>query len=344
MNENQTSISAWICHNWFKKIIVPIIILVVAMIIGSEILKIINPPILPNIVTRVSINAGELSTDLSDSFKIDYKSDKVPWIFINIDNEGKGKDNNLDIGFSLLKDNGITTIDAYYSPEGIESRVTKYKKLQKSFHSTFIIFPGKSNVSYKIHLLNFITSFKRGVEYNLSVVSDNMNWGKSISTRIQTASFFAFLSGNTLNSDKNPEKNETTVPKSNIFIGGYDPIAMANGVFSLLQLKKLIGKEDAIEIKETIKIYRGGVLIGGMNLLKFNELIINKLILKNEITQSQAKSIIEKSQKSGGILIGGYNVIVLQVELLNVLLKNRKIELSEGQSIIDKSKQPLKGN
>lgn len=340
MNKDQMSVCTRICHNWFKKIIVPIIILVVAMIIGSEILKIINPPILPKIVAQVSINTGELSTNLSDSFKTDYKSDEVPWIFIEIENKGKGKDDNLDIDFSLLKDNGITTIDAYYSPEGIESRVTKYDKFEKSFHSNFIFFPGKANVSYKIHLLNFITNYKMDVEYNLSVVSDNMNWEESISIRIQTASFFSFFSGNTHNGEKTQEKNETTIPKAGIFIGGYDPVAMANGIFSLLLDKNLINIKDVMEIKDIVEAYKEGVLFGGINILKFNELIIKKLISKNEITLPQANSIIEKSQKSGGVLIGGYNVIVLQVELLNMLLKNKKIELREGQKIIDNSKQP----
>jgi len=126
--------------------------------------------------------------------------------------------------------------------------------------------------------------------------------------------------------------------KSGILISGYDPIVMTNGVFGLLQQKRVISAYDAKKIKEKVEESKDGVLFSGVNVLKFCELTINSLISKEIITNEKANQIIEKSKNSGGVLVGGYNIIVLEVEILNSLLARGIITKEEGQLIIDNSK------
>jgi len=338
MNGDKLPISTWISNNWFSHIIVPIFIGVV-LFLGTRVYKnIIDPPLAPELKPHAFINTPLLIETLSDTFEVDYKSNKYPWIYISIVNIGKSKADNLDIDFSLLKNNRITGIDPLYSSKGIERRVTRYEILEKSFFTNFSSFPVDADATYKIYLENFIMDTS---EYDLSIVSDNKDWSNSITYDIEMASFFPFLSETANGNDQTTEKSKSRTQKSGIFIGGYDPLIMANGIFRLLQEKKLISENDATEIKIKTESYNEGILFGGINILKYNEIIINKLILRGRITQSQANTTIEKSKKSGGVLLGGYNVIILQVEILNILLKNGYITLIEGQKIIDDSKQSL---
>jgi len=128
-------------------------------------------------------------------------------------------------------------------------------------------------------------------------------------------------------------------PKSGILIGGYDPLILTNGLFSLLQKKRIISKTEAHEIKRVVEDTKEGVLFGGINILKFNELVLNTLIKNKTLEVREAEHILRKSREAGGVLVGGYNIIVLEVEILNALLLKQHISKEEGQEIIDSARQ-----
>jgi len=64
--------------------------------------------------------------------------------------------------------------------------------------------------------------------------------------------------------------------RSGIYISGYDPVVLLNNLFTLLQENGLIGSMAALRIKEEVENSKEGALFGGINILKFNEVIINQ--------------------------------------------------------------------
>lgn len=315
-----------------EHLLAPLVVTLVTLYIG---ISYINPPSFPDIETTVVFNSGPIKKQPSTHFTFDLKEDKKPWMKISIINKGNNNDDDLDIDYSFNKKNLIKDIKKKYYPRSFERRVKRYSEDDISFSHKFTSFPVNASIEYDIDLDNFIT---QNNDYNLSVLSKYKNWSKSIRVKVSQINFsYPFLS---IAYAKDELVKKSSNLSSGIFIGGYDPLQMANGIFILLQNKMLITKEDAIEIKKITESYKSGVLFGGVNILKFDEILINKLIVRNRINLKQANSIIEKSKNAGGVLIGGYNVVILQVELLNTLLVNKAITKNEGQRIIDNSKQP----
>ncbi|MCJ7812233.1 hypothetical protein MUP95_02800 [bacterium] len=131
---------------------------------------------------------------------------------------------------------------------------------------------------------------------------------------------------------------DTQKTKSGIFIGGYDPVAITNGVFLLLQNEKLITKSEALNIKKLTEESQLGIKFGGVDVLKFDEAVLNILLKKGIINITQAKLLVERSRNAGGVLINGYNVIQLNYEILNHLVENGYIKLKDAQEILDNAK------
>lgn len=123
-----------------------------------------------------------------------------------------------------------------------------------------------------------------------------------------------------------------------MYIGGYNPITLVNGIFTILQQYGFIKANEAQAIKEIVESQGSGLQFGGIDVLKFDETIINILIKKKLITYNEAINILERSKNSGGVLINGYNLIFLNYEILNILVKKGYISLFEAQKIIDNAK------
>ena len=326
----------WRFLRWpLEHIGIPIIVLIVAV-------HIINPPSLPDIDSTVVYNTGSLTKKLDTPFKLDFRADDSPWITIIAINKGKKNDEDLDIEFRLLRNNKIINVKRIYSPTGLKRRVQFSEVKEQIFYEKLRYLPVKGGIEYKFDLADFIKSCD---DFEYSLLSKYKNWSKK--TKIEPrdlssrASFISVAYAQDEKSEKINKEKKLAKPEpisSGILIGGYDPLVMSNELFMLLQRKKLISKEQAMHIKKNIVSYKKGVLFGGVNILKLNELILNSLISSKAITIEQAKMILAKSKNSGGVLIGGYNVIVLQVEILNLLLKNKKIEIKEGQKVIVQAK------
>ena len=254
---------------------------------------------------------------------------------MQINNKGNGCAEDFEIDFSLECNKMITDKDVVYIPERLSDRVVKSNQTDTTYYSKLSSFPGNSTIECKFY---FNYPIKSERDFNYSILSKDNNWTES--AKIKPKYSFLKLSENEAFAQDNQANSEDSKPKkSGIFIGGYDPLVMSNGMFALLQNKKLISNKDAQDIKKLTESYKEGVLFGGINILKYNELILNKLIDNKHISIEQANQIIAKSKKSGGVMVGGYNVIVLEVEILNTLLKSSKISFEEGQSIIDNAKQ-----
>lgn len=125
---------------------------------------------------------------------------------------------------------------------------------------------------------------------------------------------------------------------SGIFLGGYDPVVLTNGIFQLLQKNGIITNNEAIYIKKVIEESNAGMKFGGVDVLKFDEEVLNLMLRKGILNINQANKIIESSKKAGGILINGYNVIHLKYEILNYLLKNNYVSKSDAQAVLDNAK------
>lgn len=300
------------------------------------VVTLISPPPLPNIEPTVIYNSGPLKRKISNSFEVDIKEEKNAWLRISILNNGEGPDQDLDIDFFLKNDIRIEDIDQKYIPVSLRKREIYFKHSDESFNHRFSNFPSDSSVDYFISLSKFIVSDE---DYNLSILSSHKNWSKTLKIKPEKTSFlFPFLK--VAYAKEKPIVTASSTSIASVYIGGYDPLKIANDIFMLLQKHRLITKEDAHDMKNIIESYKEGVLFGGVNLIKFNEVMINKLITRNKITLQQAKDIVEKSRGAGGVLIGGYNMIALEVGLLNVLLENGEITKEEGQRILDGAKQP----
>jgi hypothetical protein len=311
----------------------PLFIAVIGPIVGFTLAYffIHNPQ--PDIEPTIIYNTGSSYETSIGPFKLEEKIDPTAWCIVNVANKGDTPDEDLEVEFQLSKtDNMIVRYSKTYDPPLLSGKIRAFDKTERRFYENIGVFPSASNIEYKLILKGFIKSEN---DYLLFVCSKHKNWSKSkkVSPRFSKA----LLPQMAYAEEKESRPN---VPKPGISIGGYDPIVMSNELFRLLQDRKLITKDDAREIKTIIESYKEGILFGGINILKFNELVINKLLSNNRITRDQANFIIDKSRSAGGVLVGGFNVIVLEVETLNSLLKNNQITFEEGQKVIDSAKVP----
>jgi hypothetical protein len=328
-----------------EKIIVPILIVWITILF-------VNPPIQPEIVPEIAFNTG-LPPRVSGPFRFDFTYDRTPWITFKIENKGSGSDEDLLFSLSLPGENKIKKIYPDYAPEGLKERVAKSERKANSFTEKFSSFPSDCSAQYRFELESFPVSTEH---IKFSLISKFKNWTKRINFPFKNLqnSFSitpsaAFAEEPTRSdqgwSDQTPWPAKTPMPSksssaigSGISLSGYDPVIMTNGLFKLLQDKAIISSVEAFQIKNEVESSKGGVLFGGVNVLKFCDVALNTLISKGIITQGKAKGIVEQSQKAGGVLVNGYNVIALQVGILNVLLENKKITLGEGQMVIDQAK------
>jgi hypothetical protein len=313
----------------FIVIICPIIVLYVGRLLFFT-------PNLPDIDSNVIYNSGPLTERYKGLLKLELEENKTPYLIITVANNGKGGAENFNTEFSLLGINKIIDHSKKYIPPGLEEWVKEPIIIEdKRFREELERLPAGAAVEYKFILEKFIKSQD---EFNCSFLSKDDNWTKSV--KIIPRHSFAFrFSKNVAYAEDSPDgETKADIHKSGILIGGYDPFVMTNGLFHLVQKEKLISKNDAMEIKNIVETYKEGVLFGGINVLKFNELVINKLIDNGAITIEQARGILKKSKGAGGVLVGGYNVTILEVEILNALLENGMITLEEGQNIINQAK------
>lgn len=322
-----------------EHLVFPIVVALAVLYIGASIL---NPPSLPDIHPEYIYSTMPPTQKVETPFKLELQYDNFPWIIITAFNKGNCNDEDIDIEFRLLKNNKIMSVEKRYSPLNLERRVQASEKNNDIFYERLSTLPSLAGVEYKFNLEGFI---KSNDDFEYSVLSKYKNWSKS--TKIKPRDLSSHISfGNVafaldeksekINKEKELSKSEPT--RSGILIGGYDPLIMSNELFKLLQRKILISQEQAMNIKTDIESYKKGVLFGGVNILKLNELILNSLISNKAITIEQANVIVAKSKNSGGVLIGGYNVIILQVGILDSLFKNGNIEMKEGQKVIDQAK------
>ncbi|MDD4352496.1 MAG: hypothetical protein PHU71_06015 [Candidatus Gracilibacteria bacterium] len=326
-----------------EKILLPVII---PIIVTCLVINYINPPILPQIESNIVINTG-VKPSVTSPFRLDLVSDKTPWVTFQIKNEGKGGDEDLLFNISFPENFKIKTMEEHYYPETFKERVTKPNKKQNAFTARFTSFPAECAVEYRFTLDNFVKSAE---EVKWAIISKGKNWTKTTKINVKTQTSYNFfstpaygeeaVSTNTVIATPSSPivASDSEIGRSGVLLGGYDPVAMSNGIFRLLQQKGLINPSEAFQIKNMVESSKDGVLFGGVNVLKFCEIIINSLVAKNVLTISQANNIIGKAQKSEGVLIGGYNVIVLQVEVLNALLEKNTIKFEEGQKVIDNSR------
>lgn len=335
MNKKNKNEKTW--REWFSQYLyLPIITIIASSAISAYIsFKFINPPSLPNIEPTVIYNAGP-STEIGAPFRLDLQIDKTPWLITSIVNNGTNDAEKLEVGFYLLRNHNILKTLKKYNPKFLEKRVRESKQEANSFYEELSSLPSESSIQYTFYFDKFIKSLDD--DFQLSICSKSKNWSKSAVIKPRYSKSKTFITTIAYAEDKIKNDNQPEVPKSGILIGGYDPVVMSNELFLLLQAKSLISKDEAAGIKKTVESSKEGVLFGGINILKFNELIINGLFSNRVITIEQANTAIEKSRNAGGVMVGGYNVIVLEVEILNVLLKNKKITLEEGQRVIDHSK------
>jgi len=296
--------------------------------------KFFSTSILPDIDSNVIYNSGPVTAEYESRLKLTLKDSKIPYLVITIANNGKGAAENFNTELLLLGSNKIVEHKKTYIPSGLKIWVKKSNVENKIFHEELEYLPSEAAIEYEFILKKFIKSNK---EFSHSLLSKNKNWTKS--AKIIPRHSFAHRpsKGIAYAEDISNEDTKTDIPKSSVLIGGYDPFVMSNGLFHLLQKRNLLSNEDAREIKKIVETHKEGVLLGGINILKFNELIVNKLIDNELITVKQARDIIEKSKESGGVLVGGYNVIILEAEILNALLENGEITYAEGQKVIDRA-------
>ncbi len=137
---------------------------------------------------------------------------------------------------------------------------------------------------------------------------------------------------------KSEEENQQDNQGSGVFIGGYDPIRLTNEVFLLLQKKGVLTKSEAENIVKVTKQTQGDVSFSGVNVLKFDETVLNLLLQKKLITLEQGNAMLERARNAGGVLLNGYNIIHLKAEILNALIQKNIVSLSEAQSALDKAK------
>ena len=206
----------------------------------------------------------------------------------------------------------------------------------------------------------------------ISVVGSGKRWNaekRPISLR-RPRRLFGEIQTVTLAYSQEPvETAPPTEPKPTqrgIYLGGYDPVVLSTEIVQILQRVKIIDSDEAEQLRKIIgefitgarlsigaggelRLGAGGVLrlgsvIDGTKVLKFDEELLNALIRKQIINQSEGQEILERSRKAGGVLINGYNVIRLKAEILNALVVKKLISFEVAQAALDKAKAPETGS
>jgi hypothetical protein len=314
-----------------EHLLVPIVIVILAQYFLTSY---VNPPTAPVIMPFAEYNGGPVRPLANNSFAIDIKTDEVPWLNINVVNNGTSLEKDLELSVHLAGNLSICKVEPTYAPKALKARVIKSDTTRSSFYEKLSSLPVDGQLRFHLILDRFISTDQ---EFEFEVLSENRNWSKGIRIEPKRKTVaWRFTHPAMAQESKNQEGSQR--PSTGILIGGYDQLKLANDIFMLLQEKRLITHLDATDIKQTISTFKEGVLFGGINVLKFNEMILNKLIQNNRISYPEAQDMIGKSKTSGGVLIGGYNVLILEVEILNTLLRKGHISREEGQRIIDGAK------
>lgn len=334
-----------VIHFIADKLIVPTVVSVVVAYLTT---LYVNPQIQPEITSEIFVNTG-IEPNTSGPLRLDYISDKTPWVTFWMKNIGKGGDEDLRFSIAFPDKIKIKNIYSNYDPESLKKVITETDQKDNTFSEKFNVFPSDCTVQYRFELDEFI---KKIDHVKSTVVSKSKNWTKGIKITPKKKVTYNFIVSDVFALEKNnyntgfggvavltsdKEDSEKSI-EPGVFIGGYNPIVMVNGIFKLLQEKNIISQTEAFQLKNAAESSKEGITFSGVNILKFCELVLNTLVSKNIITLSKAKEIVEKSKKGEGVLIGGYNVVVLQVEILNALLGSNRITLSEGQRVIDQAK------
>jgi len=251
----------------------------------------IYPPAFPDIQSTIIYNTGPLRAKPDFPFKLDLKTDDKAWFKIFIVNRGNNSAEDLATQVTF-HDNMIHNVEKAYTPPSLAKRIKDFSKANTSFYEMLFYLPARTTIEYPFHLNKLI---KSSDEFKYYVVSKERDWTPSTSILPRTSRYLNVFQ-NTAYAEENINKEEhASAPGSGIFIGGYDPVVMSNELFDLLQAKKLITSADAVEIKKVTEAYKEGILFGGINVLKFNEVLINKLLQNKVISSEQATRIINRA-------------------------------------------------
>ena len=276
--------------------------------------------------------------DLQGDLKLIYEDDEYKnLVELLIESNGKKPAEEVVIDIKGNKKDIFGNIDIVYEPSLIKDFLTEIKTLTpEHFQYHFKTLPIHSKVYFSINCNGFISK----EDISTTLLGSGTIWEikvKDITLKKSRRNILNRIFGSLVNENSLYAQENKNSPAS-IYIGGYDPVKLSNGIFSLIQKKNLITKQEAEEIKKIVEQSKSGLSIGGINILKFDEVLINTLINKRVLSMEEANNILEKSKKVGGLLINGYNVIQIKYEILNHLYKKGYISLNEAQSVIDKAK------
>ena len=282
--------------------------------------------------------------DVSGNIRIDYESDKnITAMQLFIRNKGSDKDTNFEFNICTRSTEiELNPATILYIPTLLKGHVIKSEDFNKGKNGCYRkidVFPPDSRIYVEIFpKLNI----QRG-DIDLEFLSDFQTW-RPIEGQIDYtqkrgfSSEVSFIREAFAADDENKESKSPPKGASGILIGGYDPVILTNNLFALLQEKDLISKSDTKSIKDITEATKTGVLFGGVNVLKFNEVVLKALIRNHKLTEVEASEILEKSKEAGGVLVGGYNIIVLEVGIMNSLVKKGYINLEKAQLAVDSAK------
>jgi hypothetical protein len=280
------------------------LLLPVAILIGGQFIisRYINPPTAPFLKPLVAFNAGPVRPLAKDSLKIDVKTDDIPWLNLDVVNTGTALEKDLELSVHFLAgDLSISKVESTYVPKALKARVVKSDLTASSYYEKLSSLPVDGQLRFHLILNRFISTEQ---EFEFEALSENRNWSKSvrIEPRQETVTW-RFTHPAMAQESKSQEGAQRST--TGVLIGGYDVLKLSNDIFMLLQEKRLITHLDATDIKQTISTFKEGVLFGGINVLEFNRMVLNKLLSNNRISYPEAQDIIGRSKTSGGVLIGG---------------------------------------
>ena len=320
---------------------------IIAFCVGAAVVAIFHnkifPPEIPNPDIKITYNyfkTAPRQLDFSGAVHLDYEADeKVSGLLIFIHNQGKEGDKNFEFNiYTRHEDIKLKPATILYEPTLLHVIGNKdYNDGKNGCYRKLETFPIDSEIYIEIFAE---TAINEG-DIDFEFLSDHKKW-TAIEGEINFKRGRGFLGGIEIFKEAFAEQaqNETNQKKSpsGVLIGGYDPLIMTNNLFKVLQEEKLLTRQQAQEIKIIVEAEKKGVLFGGVNILKFNEVALNALIRNDVFSKDEALDILQKSKDSGGVLIGGYNIVVLEVEILNLLVKKGKLDLQKAQSAVDNAK------
>jgi hypothetical protein len=253
----------------------------------------------------------------------------------------------VEIDIRSMREKVFLLPDIVYDPPMIERYVLKKTFTGENVNLQLRELPGGTGVFL---LMNSDDYFEKK-EVNIAVIGNGRKWPaieKQVILKAPKSTFWKDLfcevqlpASEAYALDKpNVTPAQKKTPKSGVYFGGYNPVILTNQIFVILQDKRIIDKREAERIKKATEEIKSGVGIGSVDVLKFNEEVLNTLIQKKVINLFEAESMLERSRNAGGVLINGYNIIHLNAEILNALSKRNFISLREAQAALDNSKAP----